>query len=325
MEGFITHRYILVLWGESEALGRVSISHKNMSVSMPDHHHTAHLPQNNMVKKYQKAWNNLQLMIVLNIVVSPLVFSPSALQAGETLLSSNVIELEKSNSEEEQHASGELSAGLHACRTDQYPIYRQILIYMLSKHVFQFDMTSITYRISQIKYQTYKISQILGKGSYLEPLQVSDGRTALSRYGWTTAGPCHQTDNSQIDCKRASDNSEQQGRSQRGHWAWLIQCYSVDPYIYQTLVPNFDIPVPSYTHSYSICGCCLNLSETRMWKIHIKLPENWSFIAYNDNKGHLFVQDLYSFLVQCFFQMTLIRLRTLSLIYSSYISLPWSL
>lgn len=122
-------------------------------------------------------------MIVLNIVVSPLVFSPSALQAGEKLLSSNVTELGKSHSEAEQHASGELSAGLHACRTDQYPIYHQILIYMLSKHVFQFDKTTIRYQISQIKYQTYKISQILSNRSYLEPLQVTDGRAALSRYG----------------------------------------------------------------------------------------------------------------------------------------------
>lgn len=115
------------------------------------------------------------------------------------------------------------------------------------------------------------------------------------------------------------------GLSQWGHWTWLIQYYSVDPCILQTLVPNFDTAAPSYTHSYGMHGCCLNLSETRMWKIHIKLPENWSFIAYKDNKRHLFVQDLYSFSVQCFFQMTLIRLSTLSLIFGSYISLSLSL
>lgn len=55
MEGFITNMYNMVVWGESEALGRANTNHKNMSVSMSDCYHTAHLPQNNVIRKHHKA------------------------------------------------------------------------------------------------------------------------------------------------------------------------------------------------------------------------------------------------------------------------------
>lgn len=85
MEGFITHKHILVLWGESEALQRANINHKNVSVNMSDFYNTAHLPQNNMIRIYQTA--HLQFMIVLNIPLSLLFLSSRVLQAGENSVS----------------------------------------------------------------------------------------------------------------------------------------------------------------------------------------------------------------------------------------------
>lgn len=59
-----------------------------------------------------------------------------------------------------------------------------INFHALKAHISTRDMTSIT---------VSNTPQKPDLGSYLEPQQVSDGGTVVPRYGWTGAGPHHQT------------------------------------------------------------------------------------------------------------------------------------
>lgn len=93
---------------------------------------------------------------------------------------------------------------------------------MLSKHVFQLKIRPAS------QYETYQISQILGKESYPE-LRVLEN---LQFPGMAEQQQTHasseqsNTDDFQTGCMSASGSSEQPGFSQTGHRVWLIQPYT---------------------------------------------------------------------------------------------------